>query len=212
MDVNPLCKSSFEQHYTCQWWHNPVLDLNILHITELSIECLLCGKGTRMWTQIGKPFLKLYTLFLLLYLFLWERQLVSREYKVINGVKEGGLTERCFYVYNQLWCLLSGGVSFTLTFFVPFYWCKVCVCACRDKAGRKNWRREKRNGRTERSLPLQRACLSPPPPPSTGRECKRKKKARKERKGIWGIRGPDWVSNKYSGEQSVLTLFPSRPG
>ncbi len=92
-----------------------------------------------------------------------------------------------------------------------FYWWKVCVCTYRTRQEKKTWRREKRKGRTERSLPLQQACLSSPLLPLAESECERKKKEKKERKRIWGIRGPDWVSNKYSGEQSVLTLFPSRP-
>lgn len=120
--------------------------------------------------------------------------------------------ETCFSIYNQLWRLLSAIVSFALASFVPLCGWKVCVCAHEDEVGEKRTDCEKRKGRTERSLPLQRACLSSPFQAQEERKLLGGEKDRKQRRRIWRIRGPDWVSNKYSEKQSVLTLFPSWPG
>lgn len=58
-------------------------------------------------------------------------------------------------------------------------------------------------------MPLQGACLSSKP---EKKENWGKKKEGKQRRGIWRIRGPDWVSNKYSEKKSVLTSSPFCPG
>lgn len=45
----------------------------------------------------------------------------------------------------------------------PFVWMEsMCLCSRRRGRGKKELTVKKRKGRTERSLPLQRACLSSP--------------------------------------------------
>lgn len=89
------------------------------------------------------------------------------------------------------------------------------MCLCLQRQGQKKELavgKKKRENREEFAFTASLFKSSPPPFSLAESECERKKKDRKNRKRIWGIRGPDWVSNTYSGEQSVLTLFPSRPG
>lgn len=139
------------------------------------------------------------------------KKLFSNSICATETSREANEMERCFSIYNQLWRLLSAIVSFALAPFVPLYGWKVCVCAHEDEVVEKRTDCEKRKGRTERSLPLQRACLSSPFQAQEERKLGGAKD-RKQRRRIWRIRGPDWVSNKYSEKQSVLTLFPSWPG
>lgn len=81
------------------------------------------------------------------------------------------------------------------------------MCLCLQRQGR---RKELTAGKN-RGLCLYREPVKVPPSPFPGRKGVFKKGER-EGKRIWGIRGPDWVSNTYSGEQSVLTLFSSHIG
>lgn len=125
--------------------------------------------------------------------------------------EEVEMTERCFSIYNQLWRLLLAIVPFTLASFVPLCWWKVCVCAHEDEVGKKkNWLREKKGENREEFAFT--TSLFKFPLPSPRRKKVGGEKDRKQRRRIWRIRGPDWVSNKYSEKQSVLTLFPSCPG
>lgn len=92
---------------------------------------------------------------------------VAKERGRVRGEERGGeYRECCLSIYNQLWRLCQGVVSFTLTSFVALFWWKVGVCAHGDEVRRKRNRGwgKKIKERTERSLPLQQACLSPPPP------------------------------------------------
>lgn len=120
--------------------------------------------------------------------------------------------KRCFSIYNQLWRLLSAIVSLALASFVPLCGWKVCVCAHEDEVEeKKNWLWKKK-GENREEFAFTTSLFKFPLPSPRRKKVGGGEKNRKQRRRIWRIRGPDWVSNKYSEKQSVLTLFPSWPG